>query len=153
MDEDMKKAAVVLETLSLFVMGATSVLAQAGTLVVPSTIDVQIPTPRSGVRIITNLGSFISSIVALILIVSALAAFIYLVWGGLRWITSGGDKAAVDAARNQIQAALLGLFIVFAAWAFMIVLEQFFGVSVLQGISIPTPFGPTPTITPHPGQQ
>src|SRR3989344_1468338 len=134
----MKKAAVILETFSLFAFGVSRVLAQ--TPVIPSQINVNIPTPSSGVRIITNLGSLISSIVALLLIVSALAAFLYLVMGGIRWITSGGDKAAVDSARNQIQAALLGLFIVFAAWAFMIVLEQFFGVSVLQGIKIPTPF-------------
>ena len=143
----MKKAAVILETFSLFAFGVSRVLAQ--TPVIPSQINVNIPTPSSGVRIITNLGSLISSIVALILIVSALAAFLYLVMGGIRWITSGGDKAAVDSARNQIQAALLGLFIVFAAWAFMIVLEQFFGVSVLQGIKIPTPFGPTPTRDPN----
>ena len=141
MDKDMKKTAVILETLSLFALGATSVLAELPPEI--NRIDVNIPKPSSGVRIIDNLGSLISSIVALILIVSALAAFLYLVMGGIRWITSGGDKAAVDSARNQIQAALLGLFIVFAAWAFMIVLEQFFGVSVLQGIKIPTPFGPT----------
>ena len=106
----------------------------------PSSFQINVSPPTTGVRVITDAGKLLSSIVALILIVSALAAFIYLVMGGIRWITSGGDKAGVDAARNQIQAALLGLFIVFAAWAFMVVLEQFFGVSVLSGIKIPTPF-------------
>ncbi|MBI2611602.1 hypothetical protein HYW54_02530 [Candidatus Gottesmanbacteria bacterium] len=55
-------------------------------------------------------------------------------------ITSGGDKAGIDAARNQIQAALLGLFIVFAAWAIMLIIQTFFGVTILGDIQIPTPF-------------
>src|SRR3989338_9449372 len=98
----MKKTAVILETLSLFALGVTNVFADLPEQI--NQIDVNIPKPSSGVRIIDNLGSLISSIVALILIVSALAAFLYLVMGGIRWITSGGDKAAVDSARNQIQA-------------------------------------------------
>ncbi|MBI2611604.1 hypothetical protein HYW54_02540 [Candidatus Gottesmanbacteria bacterium] len=103
------------------------------------TIGVREPTGE-GIRTITDAGALISATVAIVLIVAALAAFIYLVQGGLRWITSGGDKAGIDAARNQIQAALLGLFIVFAAWAIMLIIQTFFGVSILGGITIPTPF-------------
>lgn len=104
-------------------------------------IDIPVIAPSgSGLKVITNAGSLISAGVALLLIISALAAFLYLVIGGIRWITSGGDKAGIDAARNQIQAALLGLFIVFAAWAIMLIVQQFFGVQILGGLSIPTPW-------------
>lgn len=107
----------------------------------PQAIQITVQPPTgAGLNVITNAGALISASVAVILIVSALAAFIYLVQGGLRWITSGGDKAGIDAARNQIQAALLGLFIVFAAWAIMLIVQQFFGVQILGGLSIPTPF-------------
>ena len=104
-------------------------------------ISIGVKAPETGgLKIITNAGALISATVALVLIISALAAFIYLVQGGLRWITSGGDKAGIDNARNQIQAALLGLFIVFAAWAIMLIIQTFFGVTILGNILIPTPF-------------
>lgn len=104
-------------------------------------VTINVPQPTtSGLNIPTDPGKLISAGIGIVLIVSALAAFLYLVMGGIRWITSSGDKAGVDAARNQIQAALLGLFIVFGAWAFMKILEVFFGVKILGNISIPTPF-------------
>ncbi len=107
----------------------------------PTQIEINVSPPNiPGLSIITDAGALISATVAIVLIVAALAAFIYLVQGGLRWITSGGDKAGIDAARNQIQAALLGLFIVFAAWAIMLIIQTFFGVTILGDIQIPTPF-------------
>lgn len=102
------------------------------------TIDVNIPTP-SNLRI-TDLGKLISGTIGVVLVITALATFAYLIWGGFQWITSGGDKSAVEAAQHRIQAALLGMFIVFAAWALMLVVEQFFGISLIRGIKIPTPF-------------
>lgn len=101
-------------------------------------ISITIPTPAT-VRI-TDIGKLISAAVGLILILAALAAFIYLIWGGFQWITSGGDKAAVETAQHRIQAAILGLFIIFATWAIFLIIEQFFGVSILRGINIPKPF-------------
>jgi lipopolysaccharide/colanic/teichoic acid biosynthesis glycosyltransferase len=34
-----------------------------------------------------------------------------LIWGAIKWITSGGDKGKVDAARNTIVAAVIGLIV------------------------------------------
>lgn len=130
----MKKFLILAEELVLLAIFKGVALAQ-------SEISIGVPAPTTGgLKVITDPGKLISSAVGLILIISALAAFIYLVWGGIRWITSGGDKAGVDTARNQIQAALLGLFIVFGAWAIMLVLQTFFGVTILGNIKIPTPF-------------
>src|SRR3989344_2664716 len=63
-----------------------------------------------------------------ILIVALVLAFIFLVIGGIRWILSGGDKAGTEAAKGTITAALIGLVIVFLAWAFLKVVTTFFGV-------------------------
>ena len=95
--------------------------------------------PQPGNLKIGDFGKLISATIGAVLIISALAAFIYLIWGGIQWITSGGDKSATEAARNRIQAAILGLFIVFAAWAIMLVIGNFFGFS-LTNLSFPTPF-------------
>lgn len=99
-------------------------------------IQLTIPTPS--ILKITDLGKFISAILAAILVIATLAAFIYLLLGGLAWITSGGDKAAVEAAQKRIQAAIIGLFVVFAAWAIMLVIGRFLGISNVFNLNFQT---------------
>lgn len=83
----------------------------------------------------------IQGLLRLTLLIAALVFFFILVIGGIRWILSGGDKAQTEAARNQITAALVGLVIVFAAWAIAQLIETFFGVNILN-LSIPSALQP-----------
>ena len=83
-----------------------------------------------------TIANIISAIIILVLIIAALIFFFMLVWGGIRYITSGGDKAQTEAARGQITAALIGLVIVFAAWAIINLVNLFFGINILQ-LNIP----------------
>ena len=76
--------------------------------------------------------SIVSALIVFILIVAALVFFFMLVIGGIRYITSGGDKAATEAARGQITAALIGLVIVFAAWAIITLVNTFFGINLFE---------------------
>ena len=80
----------------------------------------------------------LSALVIGVLVIAAILFFFMLVIGGIRWITSGGDKGGTEAARNQITAALIGLVIVFAAWAIISLVGTLFGISVLAGLSIPS---------------
>lgn len=82
-------------------------------------------------------GSIISGLVRLSLVVAAIVFFFVLVIGGIRWIMSGGDKQATEASRSQITAALVGLVIVFAAWAIIQLIDTLFGVSILE-LNIPS---------------
>jgi len=70
--------------------------------------------------------------------IATIAAFVYLLLGGFTWITSGGDKANVEAAQKRIQAAIIGLIIVFAAWALMIVIGRFLGIDPFNFV-LPSP--------------
>lgn len=85
-----------------------------------------------------TISSLISALIVLILVVAAVVFFVMLLIGGIRWMTSGGDKAATETARNQITAALVGLVIVFAAWAILSLIDAFFGVNITGGLNIPT---------------
>jgi len=102
--------------------------------------DLTISQP-SNVKI-TDVGQLISAAVGTILILAALLAFVFLILGGLQWITSGGDKAAMESARNKITHAIVGLIIVGAAWAIMMLVQNFLGVSIIgsQGVSLPKPY-------------
>lgn len=73
--------------------------------------------------------NFFSALIGLLLAVATLWAFINLIQGGLQWISSGGDKTALETARNRIMNAIIGLFITFAVWAVYIIILQFLGLS------------------------
>lgn len=74
----------------------------------------------------------ISWAVTAVLVVAGLIFFFMLLLGGVKWIMSGGDKAGTESARNQITAALIGLIIVFSAWAIARLLQTVFNINILQ---------------------
>ncbi len=81
--------------------------------------------------------AIVSAVVKLALIVAALIAFGFLIFGGIKWIMSGGDKEATAKAQSTITSALIGLLVVFAAWAIIRLIETFCGISILT-LTIPT---------------
>ncbi len=74
------------------------------------------------VKIDTLIGQFIQ----LIFIIAVLAALFYLIWGGFKWLTSGGDKTAVASAREHIIAAIIGLIVIFLSYFILNILIKFF---------------------------
>jgi len=90
-----------------------------------------------GIETLT-IGGIVSGAISLIMLVVALVFFFILILGGLRWVMSEGDQKNVEAARNQITNALIGLAIVFAAFAIMKLIETIFGISLLGNLVIPT---------------
>lgn len=79
-----------------------------------------------------NIATMISTIITLVLIVAAIIFFFMLIVGGIRWMLSGGDKAGAESARGQVTGALIGLVIVFAAWAIATLLGTLFGVNIFS---------------------
>ncbi len=101
----------------------------------------QITINQPGNIKIADVGQLVSALVGTLLIIAALLAFFYLILGGIQWITSGGDKAGMEAARNKITHAIVGLIIVGAAWAIMILVQNFLGVSIIGGtLTFPKPY-------------
>lgn len=94
-------------------------------------------------------------IVTLLFIVGLIIAIVFLIYGGVRWILSGGDKARVEAARGHVVASIVGLVIVAGAFLIFSVVFQILGARnpLTGGLCIPTlknPFCPQPTPTPPP---
>jgi len=76
--------------------------------------------------------SLVSGLIRFILVIAALLFFFMLVLGGIQWIISGGDKAGSENARKKITSALVGLAIVFAAWAIATLINSLFGVDIFK---------------------
>lgn len=83
------------------------------------------------------LGALLSLVVTIILIVGGLYFFIQLLTGGVAWIGSGGDKGKLEEARQKIFSAVLGLVLLFSAFAFIRLAESVFQVGILN-FNVPT---------------
>src|SRR3989344_6146185 len=82
----------------------------------------------------SDLGKLANTLLTLAYFVAGLAFFIYLLIGGIQWITSGGDPKALDAARGRITNAIIGLIIVVAAYAIALILENVLGIKIVTGV-------------------
>lgn len=85
-----------------------------------------------------TIGGIISGAISLVMLAVSLIFFFILIMGGLKWVMSEGDQKAVESARNQITNALVGLAIVFAAFAIMKLIGVVFGIDIIGNLTIPS---------------
>jgi hypothetical protein len=78
-----------------------------------------------------NIAGIISAFVVISLILASISFFFSLLFGGIKWILSGGKKERTDIAKAQIVNSLIGILIVFSAFALINLLSEFFGINLL----------------------
>lgn len=83
-----------------------------------------------------SIGPVLANVVTVVLIAAAVISLFFLIFGGIRWITSGGDKSKVESARNTIIAAIIGLIIALLAFFIITIVLGLFGLS-LTNLQIP----------------
>lgn len=86
------------------------------------------PCPQGDFAVLCNFeaGDVVGGLVTLLFIAAIIVALFYLIWGGFKWLTSGGDKGAVQQAREHIVAAIIGLVVIFLSYFILNILLQFF---------------------------
>jgi hypothetical protein len=70
----------------------------------------------------------IQRVVVFLVIIAIVVALMYLLYGGIKWIMSKGEKTEVEAARNHITAAITGLIVVFLAIFILSLVLAAFGI-------------------------
>jgi hypothetical protein len=63
-----------------------------------------------------SIGTYITEVYKYAVSVVGILASIVIMWGGVRWLTAGGDSAAVDDAKKWIEGALSGLVLVMTSY-------------------------------------
>lgn len=99
-----------------------------------------LPAPLGGTTVAeggTALGGLIGALVGGMFIFGFILALFFIMTGAFHWITSGGDKTNLEQARNKIIHSIVGLMVLAAAWAIMVLLGQFFGIDFPE-IKIPS---------------
>lgn len=67
------------------------------------------PMAEAGSDDITN---FITLVVNIISIIVGFVAVVMIIWGGMKYVTSGGESGKITSAKNTIMYALIGLVVV-----------------------------------------
>ncbi len=94
-------------------------------------------SPGAGaVGVGTPIALFISNIIGFVTGLAGIMFLIYLIFAGLSWITAGGDKGKVEAARNQMTQAALGLVVVIAAYSIAGVVGRVLGIDLLDPVKM-----------------
>ncbi|HRN96040.1 MAG TPA: pilin [Candidatus Levybacteria bacterium] len=68
-------------------------------------------------------------------VIAILATLAFLIWGGISWITSGGDKEKLEKARKTIIYAIVGLVVVLLSVVIMNFIGTFLGIKVFNSSS------------------
>lgn len=75
---------------------------------------------------------FLTNFITLALMAAGVLSFTMLLWGGIGYITAGGDKEATQNAAKKISAALIGLVIAFSVFAIIKLVDTVFGTTITE---------------------
>ena len=93
------------------------VFAQKSNIIFDSTTNPGgLPTFFPGDRTGGTIGGTISAIILMFLSVVGLISVAYIIYGGFRYVTSGGNSETTAAAKKTIVNALIGLIIVILSY-------------------------------------
>lgn len=107
-------------------------------------INAQSACPGNGLGFLcfsaSDLGPVLGSFITFLFVIVGLIALFFLVWGGIKWLISQGEKQAVEEARSHIINALIGLVVIFLSYLLVNLLLGFLtgGVVTLNHIVLPT---------------
>ena len=111
-------------------LGLAAVLPGKALAITPDTVIITSNTYPT----ISNLkpSNYVAGAINLLLGVAGIISFIFLLWGGIQWILAGGDKEGTEKARKRITNALIGLAVVFSAYALIFILQALFNIDIIR---------------------
>lgn len=78
------------------------------------------------------LEDYIRRLINFIYPLAAAVALFFLMWGGIKFIRSGGEPKAAEEAKKTMTYALAGLLVIFLIWFIFGVIEKMTGVDLTQ---------------------
>ncbi len=70
-----------------------------------------------------TLGEYIAALYVFVVSAIGILAAMLIMYGGLKWITAGGDRGRVQDAKEQISSALVGILLAFGAYLLLLTIS------------------------------
>lgn len=90
---------------------------------------VNVTPPKEAIK---DFGLVISGGIRIAIMIAILLCLLYLIWGGIEWLTSGGAKEGVASAKARMTNAFIGLMVVLAAYAIALIIGHLFNLDVTK---------------------
>ncbi len=87
--------------------------------------------PPSGIGTY-SIDTLVSTALTILFVIAVILTLFFLIYGGISFITSGGDKEKVANARQKLTYAVIGLIIVFLSFFIVNLIGGIFGVKLLS---------------------
>lgn len=88
------------------------------------------PYEENGVATIKGFEIIFERVLNIAVYLAVVVLFLFLVIGGFKFITSGGDPKATESAKNTLTYAILGLVLLIGIWLILNFIEYFTGIQV-----------------------
>lgn len=82
--------------------------------------------PQGGENSVANI---VSSSIYLLLSVAGVLSLLFTLYGGIKWMTSGGEEEKLAGARMTLTFAIGGLVLTLSAFVIINILARYFGVN------------------------
>lgn len=78
-----------------------------------------------------GLAFYVATLWKTVVTVGGMAFIIFLVWGGLEYLMSGGDKSKVADAQSKITSSVIGIAILVGSYAVTLFIQAVFKINIL----------------------
>ena len=78
----------------------------------------------------TTFGQFFTSLIGSAFGIVGALLVIYIIWGGYKWLSSGGNKESVASAQQMITHAVIGVFLLVILFIIFRFVPEIFGVDL-----------------------
>ncbi|HCM37455.1 MAG: hypothetical protein UV61_C0010G0024 [Candidatus Gottesmanbacteria bacterium GW2011_GWB1_43_11] len=85
-------------------------------------------------------GNIVSGLIGIFMLIGLIMAFFHLIFGAIRWITASGDKTQLQNAQERMTQAIVGLILLAAVWAIVVMASNFLGFQQDAGVKSPIKF-------------
>ena len=130
----MKKLAPIL-TLLYLILSTSTAFAQVDLGTIKGTGGFQVGDYKL-------LNQFVSTIIGVVTVFAGLAFLLYFAIGGLKWITSSGEKSKAEEAKTELTQAAIGLIVVAVSYFIVGIVGGVVGLNILNPLKILTPLFP-----------
>jgi len=97
-------------------------------------VNTSLPTAIASKTPAQGLAFYIAVLWRSVVTLGGVAFIIFLIWGGIEWLTAGGDKGRVETAQKMISNALIGLVVLVASYAIALFFQNALKINILAPV-------------------